>query len=392
MASEDLPVGNAHSTIDRGKPTRRLRIAICISHFHPVIGGSERQMQRLAERWTQRGHQVSVLTRTRPDSPRHEMLGDVAVHRVIRAAELGPAFGATFISSLAAQLIGRARSFDIMVAAQLPWESVATGIAAKVLRKPAVAFVASTGAEGDARQLLRAKGSRLLLALARNNSRLIALSDQGRRELLELGCPAETILQSTNGVDVEQFRPFEQDDKSARTVLFLSRLVTAKNPHVLLRAWANVNREGRFPLLIGGDGPMAGELRQLAAELELKNVEFLGQVSDVAAVHRRASVFVLPSPSEGCSNALLEAMASGLCPVVTRVPGNIDVVQDDVNGLFFEHDNDEELAAALNRVLNDAALRSRLATAARRHTVECHNLDNIAAELIECFTELCGSR
>ena len=347
-------------------------------------------MQQLAQRWTSWGHQVSVFTRTRSDSPRHEMLGDVAVHRVIRAAALGPAFGVTFISSLASRLIGHARSFDIMVAGQLPWESIATGIAAKVLRKPSVAFVASTGPEGDVRQLLRAKGSRLLAGLARNNSRFIALSAQGRQELLDLGCASETILQSTNGVDVETYRPFASDAESARTVLFLSRLVPAKNPQVLLRAWAKLNRDGRYRLLIGGDGPLGDELRRLALELELTNVDFLGHVDDVAAVHRRASVFVLPSPSEGCSNALLEAMASGLCPVVTCVPGNIDVVQDNINGLFFAHDNDGELSAALERVLNDSATRLRLAEAARHEMVEHHNLDKIAAALIECFAELCG--
>lgn len=378
---------DAHPTIE-SKPATRLRIAVCLAHFYPVVGGAERKMQQLAERWSSWGHRVLVFTRTRSDSPRHEMLGEIAVHRVIRAAKLGPAFGATFISSLATQLIKNTRSFDVMVAGQLPWESIATGMAAGVLRKPSVAFVASTGAEGDVRQLLRAKGSRLLVALARWNSRFIALSDQGRLELLELGYQAERIVRSTNGVDVEKYRPFEHDSESARTVLFLSRLVPAKNPQVLLRAWAKVNREGHYRLLIGGDGPLAGELRQLAADLDLKNADFLGHINDVPAAHRRASIFVLPSPSEGCSNALLEAMASGLCPVVTRVPGNIDVVQGDVNGLLFADENDDELAAALLRVLNDAALRSRLAAAARCQMTEHHNLDRIAAELIDCFGDL----
>jgi len=372
------------------KSTRPLNVAICLSHFHPLVGGSERQMQHLAERWADWGHEVSVFTRTLRGSPRHERLGEVAVHRVIRTAPLGPAFGATFISSLAAQLVRRAHTFDVMVAGQLPWEAVATGLVGRVLRKPSVAFTASTGPEGDVRQFFRAKGGKLLRVLVRSNSCFIALSDQGREELLELGCPAEAIVRSTNGVEIEKYQPFQHDAETGRTVLFLSRLVSAKNPQVLLRAWGKVNRDGVYQLLIGGNGPLADELRRLARQLDLRNVEFLGPVSDVAAAHRRASVFVLPSPSEGCSNALLEAMSSGLCPVVTRVPGNVDVVRDEVNGLLFDHDHDEQLAACLLRVLTDGPLRSRLAQAARQRVVEHHNLDKIAAELIERFEELRG--
>jgi glycosyltransferase involved in cell wall biosynthesis len=321
--------------------------------------------------------------------PKHETLGDVDVHRVIRTVALGPAFGASFISSLVAQLLARRGQYDVVVAGQLPWEAVATGIISRVLRKPAIAFAASIGPHGDVQQLLRAKGSRVMCGLMRRNSRFVALSTQGFEELLRLGCEPDHIVRSTNGVDIQRYQPVHDGyPERGRTVLFLSRLSPAKNPQVLLRAWRTINRDGRYRLLIAGDGQLAGELRELADATTLQNVEFLGHVSDVAPAHRRASVFVLPSPSEGCSNALLEAMASGLCPVVTRVPGNVDVIQDQVNGLLFDHDNEQQLADALTRVLVDEPLRLRLATAARQHVVEYHDLDKIASGLIDLSAQL----
>ena len=366
-----------------------LKIAICLAHFHPVVGGAERKMQQLAERWTRCGHRSFVLTRAMSELPAREMLGDVEINRVIRARQLGPLFGATFISSLAAHLLRRSREFDVMVAGQLPWEAVATGIVSRMLRKPAVAFAASTGPQGDVRQLMNAKASRLLGALVRRNSRFVALSGQGHEELRRLGCRDETIVRSTNGVDLERFQPADNDcaDRS-RTVLYLSRLVPAKNPQLLLRAWKYVNREGQYRLLIAGDGPLAGGLRQLAHQESLQNVEFLGHVSDVAAAHRQASVFVLPSPSEGCSNALLEAMAGGLCPLATRVPGNIDVIRDGINGLLFDHDDEQQLATALSRALTDESMRARLSATARDHVIQHHDLDKIAASYVDLFLQL----
>lgn len=368
---------------------KRLRIAICVAHFHPVVGGSERQMQQLAERWSDCGHEVFVLTRAVRGLPTHETLGKVQIHRVIRTLAFGPAFGATYLASLAAQLVARRRQYDVLVAGQLPWEAVATGFAARRLGKPAVAFAASTGPAGDVEQLLRAKGSRFLCRLVRSNSRLIALSSQARQELLALGCDEKQVVNSTNGVDLDRYQPVvDRKPDRDRTVLFLSRLAPAKNPQLLLRAWKAVNGDGRYRLIVAGDGPLAGELHRLAAELSLANIEFTGNVSDVPSAHRRAGVFVLPSPSEGCSNALLEAMASGLCPVVSRVPGNLDVVEHDVNGLLFHHTSERELADALTRVLVDQPLRERLSSAARQHVVAQHDLNKIAAELIDLLDQL----
>ena len=64
-------------------------------------------------------------------------------------------------------------------------------------------------------------------------------------------------------------------------------------------------------------------------------------------------MFVLPSLSEGCSNALLEAMASGLCPVVTNIGGNRDVIIDGVNGRTVEAQDDQQLSDVLSEVLTD---------------------------------------
>jgi glycosyltransferase involved in cell wall biosynthesis len=371
---------------------RRLRIAICLAHFHPVVGGAERQMFQLAERWARWDCEPVVFTRTAPGLPRCEFVSGIEIRRVIRTCSLGPLFGLSFIGSLAATLLRSARRFDVVLDGQVPWEAVATGLVCPLLGKQAIVVPASTGSAGDVRQIEDAKGSWLLRRLVLNNDLFVALSSQARAELLQLGCRPARVCRMGNGVDIDRFRPQPDTTERQRTVVFVGRLVAAKNVHVLLRAWQRLNAAGNYRLLIAGNGPLAGELRDEAERRALRGVSWLGQVDDVAALHRQASVLVSSSPSEGCSNALLEAMASGLCPVASRVPGNVDLVRDGVNGLLFNHNDEGELAAALARVLEDEALRRRLAESARGYVVAHHDLDRIAGELLDAFEMLASKR
>lgn len=379
----------------RPDDARRLRIAICLSQFHPTIGGAEGQMLQLARRWAGQGHRPLVITRRVRGLPGRENVDGLEIRRVIRTLELGPLFGLSFLGTLVASLVRFARRYDVVVAAQAPWEAVATGWICRRLGKPSVARLASIGPLGDLAQLNQAKGSRLWRRWVLANSCFLAASATAREEWLAMGCPAERIRPMTNGVDLERFGPADematraagQVDR-ARTVLFVGRLAAAKNPLAVLRAWKRLNCQGQYRLLMAGDGPLADTLLAYQRQEALRNVEFLGQTSDMPAVYRKAAVCVQPSPHEGCSNALLEAMAGGLCPVVSRVPGNVDLVEDGVNGLTFPVDDDEALAAALARVLDNEALRKRLGAAARRHVAQRHDLDQIAAAHIALFQEL----
>jgi L-malate glycosyltransferase len=136
-------------------------------------------------------------------------------------------------------------------------------------------------------------------------------------------------------------------------------------------------------LLIAGDGPVAASLPALVAESRLRNVQLLGPRHDLPRLYHQATVFVLPSLSEGCSNALLEAMASGLCPVVTDIGGNRALVTDHVNGRLVEADNDRDLGAALGEVLSNAALRRQLAAAAREHVVSHHEINTVSDRYLQ---------
>lgn len=121
--------------------------------------------------------------------------------------------------------------------------------------------------------------------------------------------------------------------------------------------------------IIAGDGPQRIALERRRDELALHDrVHFLGHREDVAAILDALDLFIVPSDKEGMSNAMLEAMASGLPVVSTRVSGAEDALSPNAGGDTAGRIVDfspRALAEAVKEILNDASLRSRMADAAR---------------------------
>jgi glycogen synthase len=150
-------------------------------------------------------------------------------------------------------------------------------------------------------------------------------------------------------------------------LLAVGRLTAQKGVDVLLDALARPGLEGAV-LDVVGDGDWRGRLEAQAGRLGLTGrVNFPGwrDRDALAAVYRAADVFVLPSRDEGMPNVLLEAMASGLPAVASRVAGAEDLVADGETGFLVPPDDPEALATALRRLIGDPALRAAMGARAR---------------------------
>jgi len=145
--------------------------------------------------------------------------------------------------------------------------------------------------------------------------------------------------------------------------MFVGRHIANKGPHVFLDALILLRRRGvPFSAVIVSDGPMRPQLERRSAEAGIQSVvEFTGHVPDTAVEMRRADVIVRPSFTEGMPLTMLEAMACGVCLVVSDIPGNRDVLLDGVNGLMVPAGDPSKLAEVLERTIQDPQLRTRLA-------------------------------
>lgn len=197
------------------------------------------------------------------------------------------------------------------------------------------------------------------------------------------------------GVDPERFSPVARPARPEPfRLLCVGRLVPAKGQHVLLDALALLARRGRHPhLTLVGDGPDRASLENHAQHLRLKDsVRFAGAVNQevVLGLYERADAFVLPSFAEGLPVTLMEALATGLACVATRIGGVPELIDDGEHGLLVAASDSEGLADAIERLMDDPGLRARLAEAGRARVLADYVLRVNSARLGAIFKARLG--
>jgi sugar transferase (PEP-CTERM/EpsH1 system associated) len=227
----------------------------------------------------------------------------------------------------------------------------------------------------------------LFRQLCRLAHRVIGVSDDAIQRTISAGVPVERTCVIHNGVDVSRFSYSGPD--AAGPAMLVARLSPEKDVATLLHAVRHLanNLEPGSPALrleIVGDGSDRPSLETLAHNLGLGDrVRFLGQRSDIAAILPRASMFVLPSLTEGISLTLLEAMARGLPVVATRVGGNPEVVVDGVTGFLVPPRDPVALAAAMARIRQRPVLAADMGLQGRRRVEQTFSLE----QMIRCYEQ-----
>jgi glycosyltransferase involved in cell wall biosynthesis len=170
------------------------------------------------------------------------------------------------------------------------------------------------------------------------------------------------------------------------TVATLANLRPEKGLAQLLEAAAIVTRRApRARFVIWGEGPLRGDLEARIRALSLTgSVEMRGATREPAEVLKQCHIFVLPSLSEACSNVVLEAMATGLPVVATRVGGTPALVDDRRTGLLVPPDNAPALAQAILRLLDTPAMAIEMGAQGRARALAEFSMDRML-ERIDAF-------
>lgn len=223
--------------------------------------------------------------------------------------------------------------------------------------------------EHSAYSIARTKWMRRALPVM---SRLVKRFTCVSRNLAEffetLGVPLSRVITIYNGVDTERYKPGAPRAEFCPVVRIgaVGRLVAEKDYPTLLAALAILKSENiRFFAEIAGDGPLAAELKARAKALDLQDVlAFRGSCDNVPAFLRELDIYVLSSRHEGLPIAVLEAMATALPVVATRITAIPEVVEDGRTGILVPPGNPQAMAQAIRELAKDGRRRRVIGEAA----------------------------
>jgi glycosyltransferase involved in cell wall biosynthesis len=342
-------------------------VYMTISTFHPVIGGTQYQAQRLSRALAAQGWPVHVLTRQHSYAhpaglPPHDVVDGIHVTRVCSRGK--PKFGSLLFVLGGLWYLFRSGRRGIYHAHD---EGAASWLAvlARRLFGGRCMIKLRTGSHVYKARLSSWSTRWRLLTLLRLADRIVAVNSEVEHMLHGLGLPPEQIVRVPNGVETDQFHPALTGEKAKayqrlrlppRKTIFLSvgRLAPYKGVDVLLQAWALLPAHIRLQahLVVVGDGPRREELDQMIRASGIEgSVSMVGMQQAVRDYYWAADVFVLPSDTEGLSNALLEAMACGLPTIASKVGGALDIVEMNKCGVLFEPGHVAQLADGITEML-----------------------------------------
>ncbi len=365
-------------------------VLLVVDGLGGALGGGERIALKMAALLPRYGYRVSILTFGAPDNLEVRTNPPCPIY-------LLPLTSAFNVSAVRAAFDFRnfLRDQSIQIV-QTFFESsdLWAGVVAKLL-SPA-RLIWSRRDMGILRTSKHRIAYRLLAGMP---DRVFAVSELVRQHCIEVDhvepSRVETIY---NGLDVSDWSAdgSVRKDPDVRLITSVGNIRKVKGHDIFIRASAKVAE--RFPnamFSVAGailDKAYFEQIEGLVRDLGLAGkFHFRGSVTDLRSHFAAADVFVLPSRSEGFSNAIVEAMAMSLPVVATAVGGNAEAVSDGVSGFIVPPEDPEALAAAILRLLDDPGRAREMGQAGRQLVVERFTVDAMMGRVTRAYSDVLGA-
>jgi glycosyltransferase involved in cell wall biosynthesis len=371
---------------------RRLRVLFCTWNYHPSpAGGAEKQAKLQAEELVRRGHDVTVVCPKMPGTT-SGFINGVRVERLRRLYKR-PGQRLSYLAAIVIFAARNLRRYDLVHIHLANLQTEVLVPLALMARRPVYAKVACGGEVGEVARFRRVAKVTRWFGL-KHAARVQALSAEIESELLSIGITPKRIERIPNGVDLSAFRPALPGERAALkealslpqekvVVLFAGRFARYKGLDDLLCTWAQIDVSGAELVLLGGadtDAPL--EVGVLPAGVQIRDY-----AHNVAEYFRAADIFVYPSYADGMSNAVLEALASGIAVAASRSGATAEVVEHERSALLFEAGDRDALLETLESLIHDPGLRFRLGEEGRE-AVEGFGIPAVVDRIERSYREM----
>jgi glycosyltransferase involved in cell wall biosynthesis len=254
-------------------------------------------------------------------------------------------------------------------------------------------------AAGKKTSILRKLVSKLYgLAFGKNNLRVIFQNPDDRDVLLAAGAldVSKVRMIRGSGVDLGQYQALPEPE-GVPVVCMAARLLRDKGVQEYVEAVRLLHKRGvRAVFKLAGDvdpgNPTSVTAADLLAWKQEGLLDVLGYRSDVAELFAASHLVVLPSYREGLPKVLIEAAACGRAVVTTDVPGCRDAIESDVTGLLVPVKDATALADAIQRLIEDEALRKRMGAAGLLLAEREFAIENVVQQHLDIYAELEANR
>lgn len=385
-----------------------------IPFLHYQTGGMERQAWQLAQRLHSQNIEVFFITcvrfweffTKRLNLKINDHQEDIKIYRI---PGIYPPFGNKLfpleflIGGLLLLILLFQKRIDVIHTHQLFSAGLVGALAKKIINKPLITKIASSGPDGDVADLKRYPFTKFKFKQLKKTDYFIAINPTVVDELMMSGFQREKIQEIPNGVNTDIFKPITLNKSqlkkrlnlpNKKIVTFIGRIVKQKQLHYLIDIWPKVLE--KYPeshLIIIGKPDITSDyfdkIQQKIKDFKLAtNISFLGTFPTIKDYLAASDIFVLPSRSEGLSNVLLEAVATGLPIIASRIPGNQIVIEDKKNGLLFDHNNPADLLNKIYYLLDHPLEADQLGKQARNLIEEKFSLRIITQKYIQLYKEI----
>ena len=365
-----------------------MKILHTYKDYHPILGGIENHIKTLAEAQTAVSHNHVTILVTNPGGQLdYEQINGVHVWRVSRLATVA---STPLTTSLPIKL--RQLQPDI-THLHFPYP---IGEMSQLTLGQKRLYVITYHSDVVKQQTILRFYRPFMQKVLQGAARILPTSDnyiQSSDVLRPLAHKCTVIPLSVQTTLFEDNSPLITPN-SWPTLLFVGRHRYYKGVGDLIKAMPQVQAR----LIIGGDGPMRSEWEQLVHTLGVGDrVQFLGRVDDedLPRLYASADIFVLPANarSEAFGKVLLEAMAAGLPCITTEVgTGTSFVVQDGVSGLVVPPKQPEQLAVAIQSLLDNPNLRQRMGQAGRERVKKEFTVEKMVNRVTAVYESVLGAK
>lgn len=352
-----------------------MNVALLVKEFPPnVVGGTETQTMRMADALQSRGHEVTVYTKSYGDeTPADDQRYDVV--RVPNARHSPFVSTLTFVLGVTLLLLRDAKQFDVLQCMMVYPNGFVGYLISRLRGLPYFAWIRG----GDYYFMKDTAGKRWSIDTVLSDTTVLVQGSDIAADVRSEFDPRD-IRVLGNGVEMHERRA------DGDNVVFVARLERWKGLDVLLEALAGTDHS----LTVVGDGPEREALEAQADSLGV-DAAFVGLVDPEEVVEYlvEGRMFVQPSrEGEGLPNAVLEAMAVGLPPIVTDSGGLPDLVTDGETGYVVPMDDPETLRDRIETLFTAEDIHDRLGENARAYVKRYHSWDAIASSLEAVYEDV----